>query len=412
MRLLLQSATTTILILIAATGISYAQRGLRALDASNAGTQAKLYDESHALVVGISEYTDGWPKLANAVKDAQEIASELQNHGFSVDLLLDPNEVQLRMALDELALEHGYEPNNRLLFYFAGHGMSLQLQFGATMGYIVPRDAPLPSKDRHSFRKKAIDMQFFETHAKRIESKHVLYVFDSCFAGSIFSMNRAPTEVISHKTSLPVRQFITAGAENETVPDKSIFKEQFIAALRGQADTSPTDGYVTGSELALYIESRVINYGKKTQHPQFGKLRDPNLDKGDFVFIVPPQSKTIKNSTTDLDTAGTKIENTPLARQTQLENLLEADEVISNFDTVTFDTITIVFQPRLKDTFDIQITTDRMRLPISGIYRSSAKILMPRSEQHQNIFVWVKNERKCGFDYKSNGKEQILFCYL
>src|SRR5262249_21785738 len=62
--------------------------------------------------------------------------------------------------------------------------------------------------------------------------------------------------------------------------------------LRGEADTDH-DGYVTGAELGEFLQKQVMNYSQNTQHPQYGKLRHPYLDKGDFVFLVsasPPPS--------------------------------------------------------------------------------------------------------------------------
>jgi formylglycine-generating enzyme required for sulfatase activity len=82
---------------------------------------------------------------------------------------------------------------------------------------------------------------------------------------------------------MPVRQYMTAGSADETVPDESIFCEQFVSALRGEGDLNG-DGYVTGQELYSFLEDRVINYSRNTLHPQFGKIKDPKLDKGDFVF--------------------------------------------------------------------------------------------------------------------------------
>jgi hypothetical protein len=135
------------------------------------------------------------------------------------------------------------------------------------LGYIVPVDAPRPAKDEIGFMRRAIDMRQIETVAKRIRSKHVLMVFDSCFSGAIFTMVRAaPSEYIEEKIAAPVREFITAGRENEQVPDRS--------------------GYVTGEELGAYLEENVINYSRKAQHPQFGKINNPKLDKGDFVFVL------------------------------------------------------------------------------------------------------------------------------
>lgn len=186
-------------------------------------------------------------------------------------------------AIHQFIHMYGQEMNSRVVFYFAGHGHTLRLAYGGDMGYIVPRDAPDPNKDKLEFLKKAIDMQQFEVFAKRIQSKHAIFIFDSCFSGSIFSLDRAIPEHINYKTARPVRQFITAGSADETVPDESIFRIQFSAALNGEADVD-RDGFVTGVELGEFLQKTVVNYTNGYQHPQYGKIRDRNLDKGDFVF--------------------------------------------------------------------------------------------------------------------------------
>jgi hypothetical protein len=59
-----------------------------------------------------------------------------------------------------------------------------------------------------------------------------------------------------------------------------------VAGLKGEADANG-DGYVTGTELGEFLQDNVINYSKGAQHPQYGKIRHPLLDKGDFVFQLP-----------------------------------------------------------------------------------------------------------------------------
>jgi len=44
---------------------------------------------------------------------------------------------------------------------------------------------------------------------------------------------------------------------------------------------------MTGMELGEFLQKQVINYSRGSQHPQCGKIRDTNLDKGDFVFMLP-----------------------------------------------------------------------------------------------------------------------------
>jgi len=202
-----------------------------------AGKNIGLYKESHALVIGVKKYSFGWPSLPGVEKDVRLVKEALEKHGFNVVVVMDPDRDEMQKAFNNFIFRYGVGKDNRLLFYFAGHGHSLKLAFGATMGYIVPRDTPNPDRDRQGFREKAMDMELFEVFAKRIEAKHALFLFDSCFSGSIFALERAHPKNITYKTNLPVRQFITAGGADESVPDESIFRQQFIAALNGEGDS-------------------------------------------------------------------------------------------------------------------------------------------------------------------------------
>jgi hypothetical protein len=263
------------------------ERGLQIGTITDAqGNEVMLYKESYALVIGISNYTNGWLNLPGVARDVPEVKAALEAQGFNVTTKMNLNRNALEQALTEFINQYGQNPENRLLFYFAGHGHTLKLAYGGEMGYIVPADAPDPSRDQNGFLANALDMQMFEVYAKRIQAKHALFLFDSCFSGSLFAVSRAMPQAISYLTSKPVRQFMTSGSADEQVPDQSIFREQFIRALQGEAD-GDHDGYVTGAELGGFLEKTVINYSHNAQHPQYGKIRDPNLDKGDFVFELP-----------------------------------------------------------------------------------------------------------------------------
>ncbi len=249
------------------------------------GREVTLYEESHALLIGISNYTQGWPNLPGVKADVIAVRKVLEQQGFEVEVVQDPNKEELTLAFDRFINRHGLKPNARLLFYFAGHGHTVRRTWGGEMGYIVPKDAPNPNRDLAGFLGRAIDMQQIEVYAKQIDAKHALFVFDSCFSGSMFATTRAIPENISYKTSKPVRQFITAGSADEQVPDVSVFRQLFVEALEGAADPNK-DSYITGAELGEYLQGSVINYSRGGQHPQYGKIRHPELDKGDFVFRV------------------------------------------------------------------------------------------------------------------------------
>jgi len=273
--LLLFALLSTASYLLAAT------RGIQAV--SNKGQPLYLYKDYHAVVIGVSDY-EHWPKVPNAVKDAQEVFGALKLLGFEANLVINPTYQQLRKVLNELTYKYGREQNRALLFYYAGHGETEIMADGTRLGYIVPRDCPLLRENPQGFVNRAISMKDIEAYSLRIRSKHLLMLFDSCFSGSLFSMVRAVPEDISEKSSQPVRQYITAGTEEEQVPDQSLFKRSLLVGLEGDADLTG-DGYITGSELGMYLSSKVVKYTKGKQHPQYGKINNPELDRGDFVFV-------------------------------------------------------------------------------------------------------------------------------
>jgi formylglycine-generating enzyme required for sulfatase activity len=241
----------------------------------------RLYSNSHALVIGIDNYTNGWPRLSNAVKDAQLIERELRGRGFNVQLKTNLAAGALEEALENFFIDKGADPNARLLVWFAGHGHTERGK-----GYLVPADGPLPQKDTRGFRRKALSMRRIGDMVRDADAKHVLAVFDSCFAGTVFESARtAPPPAITRVTTQPVRQFLTSGDAGQTVADDGKFRRLFIEALQGKRSADANaDGYLTASELGLYLTDSISNYTSNKQTPHYGKLRDPDFDRGDFVF--------------------------------------------------------------------------------------------------------------------------------
>ncbi len=279
---------TAVLIYLFLVSITYAQttRAIRPVVLpTEIGEQSQLYQNRHALLIGVSDYQNGWPDLPGVRKDMALVQEALEQNGFEVTHINDPSSEDLKKIFDLFVSLYGRDPENRLLIYFAGHGHSQLQTYGTTMGYLVPTDAPDPQQDLNGFLDKALDLQMIDVYSKRIQSKHALFLFDSCFSGELFALSRAVPQEIASNTTKPVRQYITSGSDNQTVPDQSVFRAQFINGIGGDADTN-SDGYVTGSELGQFLFSSVTKYTKNYQTPQYGKIRDRNLDQGDFVFAV------------------------------------------------------------------------------------------------------------------------------
>jgi len=276
------------------------QRGFKEVNININGSTTKLYSQSHALVIGISNYTNDWPDLPGVNNDVDAVKAALEQHDFNVITVEDATKEQIDKSISDFISKYGQDADNRIIIYFAGHGHTIKTNYGEELGYIVPVDAPNPNIDAPTFQAKAIEMADFEKYAKRIQSKHVLFLFDACFSGSLFALSRAAPEIISYKTSQPVRQFITSGSAQETVPDVSIFRKQFVSAITTNEADANKDGYLTGTELGDYLQTNVVNYSYNMQHPQFGKIRNANLDKGDFVFVLKKKTVPVNNDESDM----------------------------------------------------------------------------------------------------------------
>ena len=246
------------------------------------GGSIDLYKGSYALLIGISDY-QYWPKLESIPSEVDEVKTALKSQGFLVQTVLDPTSDELKDAFSDFIGDYGFGKENRLLFYYAGHGAT---RSDGKMGYLAPVDAPLIAKDPRGFKRKAVSMSQVLTWCREIEAKHVLFLFDSCFSGTIFESRGVPGPPphITNYTAEPVRFFITAGSAKEQVPAQSTFTPSFVRGLRGEADINK-DGYVTSSEIGMYLHDKLLYY-RTGQTPQYGKIRDPLLDRGEFVFVL------------------------------------------------------------------------------------------------------------------------------
>ncbi len=300
------------------------ERGIKRVEIKTvSGETVGLYEESHALVIGVSDYTAGWPDLESVPDDIKAVSQALEKHNFHVVQVLNPTKKKLTAAFTEFIDNYGYNQDNRLLFYYSGHGYTKKV-YERNTGYLVPRDAPDPNQDSIGFSQKALQMSQILAWAKQIEAKHAIFLFDSCFSGSVLKERSllVPRQ-IQTLTAKPVRQFISAGSEGQTVPAQSVFRPSFTRGIRGEADLDK-DGYVTGTELGLYLQRQVANYDTG-QTPQFGKIKDPLYDEGDFVFVLP-QAALDLGSTSKTAVSVPKIAAPPETSGLQLEALIQQAE--------------------------------------------------------------------------------------
>ena len=252
------------------------------------GEEIAFYKDSYALVIGNGSYAvkNGWTPLPGAVADAKEVAEVLERHGFEVSLQIDVTKAEFNKAFSAFIYESGKDKDNRLLFYYAGHGSTTEAATGEALDSLVMLDTPSP-ENSVEFDLYSVDLFKFVLDSKKIRAKHVLFMFDSCLSGGVLNLsNRVTSSQITERINSPVRQFIIGGCADASVPSRRAFKKAFLDLLEGRVEEPTPDGYLTGVELGNYLRRTVPKFSQG-QHPQYGKIDNPQLNSGDFVFVLP-----------------------------------------------------------------------------------------------------------------------------
>ncbi|MGB7247670.1 MAG: caspase family protein, partial [Phormidesmis sp.] len=272
------------------------------------------FQQSIAIVVGIDDYRSGITPLQTPVRDAQAIAEFLEaQHGYQTHMFLDDGATRERLVeLFEQMLPKWIEAGDRLLFYFAGHGIALNGEDGPE-GYLVPQDARLGDSSTYLPMSKVHDA------LHQLPCLHFLGILDCCFAGTFrWSSTRdiaIANHGVIHKERFdryiqdPAWQIITSAACDQTALDAfclqaqrgqagqhSPFAAALIEALQGKADAYPPakvgkpagKGVITATELYLYLRDRVetaTTARTLRQTPGIHPMK--KHDKGEFIFLSP-----------------------------------------------------------------------------------------------------------------------------
>lgn len=293
-----------------------------------------FYRDSWAVIIGINDY-EHWPKLRYAVNDANGIAEMLTTKfGFkkeNIRMLLNGDATRQRIMQvlgDELSDPNKVQREDRVFFFFAGHGATRTFEDGRQVGFIVPVDA-----DQNSYVSTAISMSQIREASDLIPAKHVYFVMDSCYSGlalsrgsGAYSKDRSYLEEITRREA---RQILTAGGADQQVADDgpnghSVFTWALLQGLQGEADLDG-NGVITASELGAYVSPIVAKFANQT--PAVGNL--VGSEGGEFVFELQPELLTAHSTQEDpkavqLNQQLTGLEKEIAAKQDELLKLQQS----------------------------------------------------------------------------------------
>lgn len=253
---------------------------------------------THVLAVGFSAYRErSWPAL-NGRRDAERIQSLFLERGVPAsNITLALPVPGSKPSLEEIIVRFGEQltaagsADSRVVIYIAGHGYTAD-----GIGYLVPPDAPDPNLSPSEFKLAAIPISTLLARVSALRASHVLLILDACFSG--LALESLPRQRFPHPAPASdeqsrVLQVITAGSAGQTVADDGLFSELIVSGLVGSADLN-LDGWISGTELGMYLRLRMTEATGGRQTPAFGNIVfGKELHEGENWFVsaqLPLQS--------------------------------------------------------------------------------------------------------------------------
>ncbi len=262
---------------------------------------APHYSNSRALIIGIDKYSTVSP-LQYAVKDARAVRKILKSRfdfpEDSIRILINKDATRSKIMDSYMTFANrDCEKDDRILFFFAGHGHTQTTQTGrrGEVGFLVPYDGDVNNLS------SLIRWDDLTKNAELILAKHILYVMDACYGGLAITRALPPGSMRFLKDMLQRYswQVLTAGKANEIVsdsggpiPNHSVFTGHFIQGLEGKAENE--DGVITANGVMSYVYEKVAKDPHSQQTPHYGYLGGD----GDFIFNA---STPILSKLTDED---------------------------------------------------------------------------------------------------------------
>ncbi|CAK8710763.1 hypothetical protein GKODMF_01845 [Candidatus Electrothrix gigas] len=281
------------------------------------------FGNSYAVVIGIHKYQDRntWSDVTYGVEDANDMVAFFLRQGFrrsNVKSFINDQATKdsiISYLADDLA--RTLRSNDRVVFYFSGHGYTEQIGI-KDFGYIIPYDGK--QKRTSTF----ISMEKLQELAAKLgNARHQLFILDSCFGGMIEpkgpGISSKTPFYLENLANRRVRLYMTAGGANEKAPMRSSFSKNshytanLLRGLNGLADKN-YDGIVTTSELEGYLLTSASIRG--VIMPRWGTL--DGHENGEFVFSSPKTAR-IKHGSNRASSGGDKGYKSQLASGGSIE---------------------------------------------------------------------------------------------
>ncbi|MGI0486408.1 caspase, EACC1-associated type [Pantanalinema rosaneae CENA516] len=217
-----------------------------------------------ALLVGVSEYEDGFNPLPNAVKDIEAMQNVLRQPemgGFDrVKTLADPDPLLMQQEIEHLFSDRSKD--DLVLLFFSGHGIkddTGRLYFATRITRKTPKGELI--------RSTAVPASFVHEIMGNSRSKRQIVILDCCFSGAFAEdMTAKDDGSVSVQAQLggEGRAVLTSSTSTQYSfeqkgCDLSVYTQYLVEGIETGAADIDNDGAIAVDELHDYAKSRVQN---------------------------------------------------------------------------------------------------------------------------------------------------------
>lgn len=299
------------------------------------------FKNSLAIVIAINAYKNSSiPQLKTPVFDGQKLSNILNiEYGYEVWQLLDKTATLANISelLENFLPKKISSDDDRVLFYYAGHGMALNdldldmEDMEEPKGYLIPQDAEMGNTSTYLSMAQLFDS------LNNLPCRHFLGIFDCAFAGSLryySSRGRIVTKSLNQQLKgeveiesldikrlfppknfcvdlnneaqnfikAPAWQIITSCSFDQFASDinpenknskHSPFAEALFEGLQGKADLTQ-DGIITSAELVIHLRNyfqSLSSSNYRQQTPELWPL--PKHGRGEYIFTLPEKYRKL-----------------------------------------------------------------------------------------------------------------------
>ena len=211
-----------------------------------------------ALLIGVSDYGDGFERLSAPPQDVAALQRVLENPelgGFDqVNTLLNPEPTEMRLQIE--ALFTGSTRDDLILLFFSGHGITDD-------SYKLYLTSRLSSKT--AFRSTSVDARFIQDLSDGTRAKRQVIILDCCYSGAFAEGWRRKGDVkleLRQELGQEGRVVLTSSSSTQVSfeqedADLSLYTQYLVEGIETGAADGDRDGFVAIRELHAYAKRKV-----------------------------------------------------------------------------------------------------------------------------------------------------------